>query len=100
MWILRRNRKGKFTTIDYLSKESKISEENRYELTRTSLIIMNRADKNGVIGAIGTSHLNIWLTRKKNPRINFILGPTLISVKGLDALKLMTITRNLDGNPP
>jgi hypothetical protein len=86
-------------TIDYLSKESKISEENRYELYRTlAYYYESRSDKNGVIGALDKS-LEYVADKKEESRINFILGQRY-QREGLDALAYDYYKKALDGNPP
>ena len=86
-------------TIDYLSKESKISEENRYELYRTlAYYYESRADKNGVIGALDKA-LEYVDDKKEESRINFILAQRYQG-EGLDALAYDYYIKALDGNPP
>jgi hypothetical protein len=86
-------------TIDYLSKESKISEENRYELYLTlAYYYQSRSDKNGVIGALDKA-LGYVTDKKEESRINFILGQRY-QREGLDALAYDYYTKALDGNPP
>jgi hypothetical protein len=86
-------------TIDYLSKESKISEENRYELYRTlAYYYESRSDKNGVIGALDKA-LEYVTDKKEESRINFILGQRY-QREGLDALAYDYYKKALDGNPP
>jgi len=86
-------------TIDYLSKESKISEENRYELYRTlAYYYESRSDKNGVIGALDKA-LEYVSDKKEESRINFILAQRY-QREGLDALAYNYYKSALDGNPP
>lgn len=86
-------------TIDYLSKESKISEENRYDLYRTlAYYYESRSDKNGVIGALDKA-LEYVTDKKEESRINFILAQRY-QREGLDALAYDYYKKSLDGNPP
>lgn len=86
-------------TIDYLSKESGISDENRYELYRTLAYYYEvRDDANGIIGALDRA-LEYGEDKKEKSRINFILAQ-LYQREGLDALAYDYYKRALDGNPP
>ena len=86
-------------TIDYLSKESNISEENRYELYRTlAYYYESRQDKNGIIGALDKA-LEYVGDKKEESRINFILAQRYQRI-GLDALAYDYYKKALDGNPP
>ncbi len=86
-------------TIDYLSKETEISEENRYELYRTlAYYYESRSDKVGVIGALDKA-LDYKQDTKETSRINFILAQ-YYQGEGLDALAYSYYYRALEGNPP
>lgn len=95
---LREYEKANFT-IDYLSKETEISEENRYELYRTlAYYYESRSDKVGVIGALDKA-LDYKQEPKETSRINFILAQ-YYQAEGLDALAYSYYYRALEGNPP
>ena len=95
---LREYEKANFT-IDYLSKETEISEENRYELYRTlAYYYETRSDKVGVIGALDKA-LDYEQDNKETSRINFILAQ-YYQGEGLDALAYSYYYRALEGNPP
>ncbi|MAN88607.1 MAG: gliding motility protein [Algoriphagus sp.] len=86
-------------TIDYLSKESKINEENRYELYRTlAYYYEKRRDRSGVIGALDKA-TEYAQDKKETSRINFILAQ-LYQREGLDALAFDYYKKAQEGNPP
>ncbi|MDF2158874.1 tetratricopeptide repeat protein [Algoriphagus sp. CAU 1675] len=86
-------------TIDYLSKESGISDENRYELYRTlAYYYENRADRSGVIGALDKA-IEYSKDAKEASRINFILAQRY-QREGLDALAYDFYKKAQEGNPP
>lgn len=86
-------------TIDYLSKESGINEENRFELYKTlAYYYETRGDKNGVIGAL-VKALEYVQDKKEESRINFILAQRY-QREGLDALAHDFYMEALGGNPP
>ncbi len=86
-------------TIDYLSKEKDISEENRYELYRTlAYYYESRDDNNGIIGALDKA-LEYASDKKEESRINFILAQRYQRL-GLDALAYDYYKKALEGNPP
>ncbi|MBB6326139.1 tetratricopeptide (TPR) repeat protein [Algoriphagus iocasae] len=86
-------------TIDYLSKESGINDENRYELYRTlAYYYESRRDANGVIGAL-VKALEYVDDKKEESRINFILAQRY-QRSGLDALAFDFYNKALAGNPP
>ncbi|WP_026953068.1 type IX secretion system periplasmic lipoprotein PorW/SprE [Algoriphagus mannitolivorans] len=86
-------------TIDYLSKESGINDENRYELYRTlAYYYESRQDPNGVIGALDRA-LEYVDNAKEKSRINFILAQRY-QREGLDALAYDYYNKSKDGNPP
>ncbi|MFN3760070.1 MAG: gliding motility protein [Algoriphagus aquaeductus] len=86
-------------TIDYLSKESGISDENRYELFKTlAYYYETRSDQNGVIGALDRA-VEYAKDKKELSRIHFILAQRY-QREGLDALAFDYYKRALDGNPP
>lgn len=86
-------------TIDYLSKETGISEKNRYELYRTlAYYYEKRGDKSGVIGALDKA-IEYSQDKKEASRINFILAQRY-QREGFDALAYEYYQKSLDGNPP
>lgn len=86
-------------TIDYLSKETEISDPNRYDLFRTlAYYYESRADQNGVIGALDRA-VSFAQDKKEESRIYFILAQRY-QREGLDALAYDYYRRSLDGNPP
>ena len=86
-------------TIDYLSKETGISDENRYELYRTlAYYYERRGDKNGVIGALDKA-IEYSQSNKEESRINFILAQRY-QREGFDALAHEYYEKSLSGNPP
>ncbi|WP_332911632.1 hypothetical protein [Algoriphagus boritolerans] len=86
-------------TIDYLSKETEISDENRFELFKTlAYYYESRADQNGVIGALDRA-VAFAPDKKEESRINFILAQRY-QREGLDALAYDYYRKALDGNPP
>lgn len=86
-------------TIDYLSKESEISDENRYNLFKTlAYYYESRADQNGVIGALDRA-VAYAPDKKEESRINFILAQRY-QREGIDALAFDYYRKSLDGNPP
>ena len=86
-------------TIDYLSKETEISEENRFELFKTlAYYYESRADQNGVIGALDRA-AGYAKDNKELSRINFILAQRY-QREGLDALAYDYYKKSLEGNPP
>ncbi len=86
-------------TIDYLSKETEITDANRYELFRTlAYYYESRADQNGVIGALDRA-VSFAQDKKEESRIYFILAQRY-QREGLDALAYDYYRRSLEGNPP
>ncbi|MGM0946895.1 MAG: tetratricopeptide repeat protein [Bacteroidota bacterium] len=86
-------------TIDYLSKETEINDENRFELYRTlAYYYERRSDKNGVIGALDKA-LEYAKNPKEKSRINFILAQRY-QREGLDALAYDFYQKAQEGNPP
>ncbi|GAB3231654.1 gliding motility protein [Algoriphagus aestuariicola] len=86
-------------TIDYLSKESEISDENRFALFKTlAYYYETRADQNGVIGALDRAVAYVP-DKKEESRIHFILAQRY-QKEGLDALAYDYYRKSLDGNPP
>ncbi len=86
-------------TIDYLSKEKNISDENRYELYRTlAYYYESRNDQNGVLSALDKA-LEYEQDKKEASRINFILAQRYQRA-GLDALAYDYYKRAQEGNPP
>jgi hypothetical protein len=86
-------------TIDYLSKETDISDENRFTLFKTlAYYYETRADQNGVIGALDRA-VGYALDKKEESRIHFILAQRY-QKEGLDALAYDYYRKSLDGNPP
>ncbi len=85
--------------IDYLSKETEISEENRYELFKTlAYYYESRQDQNGVIGALDRA-VEYAQDKKELSRLHFILAQQYQRA-GLDALAFDFYKKSLDGNPP
>lgn len=86
-------------TIDYLSKEKQISDENRYELYRTlAYYYEKRGDKSGVIGALDKA-IEYSQNNKEESRINFILAQRY-QKEGFDALAHEYYEKSFAGNPP
>jgi tetratricopeptide (TPR) repeat protein len=86
-------------TIDYLSKEAGINDENRYDLYRTlAYYYEKRGDINGVIGALDKA-LNHTKDKKEKSRLYFILAQ-LYQRESLDALAYDYYQKSLGGNPP
>lgn len=86
-------------TIDYLSKESGINDENRYDLYRTlAYYYEKRGDKNGVIGALDKA-VDYASDKKEKSRLYFILAQ-LYQRESLDALAHDYYKKSLGGNPP
>lgn len=86
-------------TIDYLSKESGINDDNRYELYRTlAYYYEKRNDRNGVIGALDKA-IEYSKDKKEESRINFILAQRY-QREGLDALAYDFYRKAQEGNPP
>ncbi|MCH7413990.1 gliding motility protein [Belliella sp. R4-6] len=85
--------------IDYLSKESKINKENRYQLFKTlAYYYHTKDDVEGKIGALDKA-LGYSKDKKDKSRINFILAQ-LYQREGLDALAYSYYQEALKGNPP
>ena len=86
-------------TIDYLSKETEISDENRFDLFKTlAYYYETRTDQNGIIGALDRA-VEYAPDKKEESRINFILAQRY-QREGLDALAYDFYRKSLDGNPP
>ncbi|WP_026968897.1 tetratricopeptide repeat protein [Algoriphagus terrigena] len=86
-------------TIDYLSKETEISDENRFTLFKTlAYYYETRIDQNGVIGALDRA-VEYSPDKKEESRINFILAQRY-QREGLDALAYDYYRKSLEGNPP
>ncbi|WP_057939154.1 type IX secretion system periplasmic lipoprotein PorW/SprE [Algoriphagus resistens] len=86
-------------TIDYLSKETGISKENRYDLYRTlAYYYEKRGDRSGVIGALDKA-IEYSQDKKEASRINFILAQRY-QREGFDALAFEYYEKSLEGNPP
>ncbi|MCH6199017.1 gliding motility protein [Aquiflexum sp. LQ15W] len=85
--------------IDFLSKESGISSENKFLLYKTlAYYYHNRGELNGKIGALDKS-LGYTKDKKEKSRINFILGQ-LYQREGIDALAYDYYMKSVKGNPP
>ncbi|MCL6258488.1 gliding motility protein [Aquiflexum sp. TKW24L] len=85
--------------IDFLSKESGISSENKFLLYKTlAYYYHKRGELNGKIGALDKS-LSHTKDKKEKSRINFILGQ-LYQKEGIDALAYDYYNKALRGNPP
>ncbi len=99
LYVDRREYENANFTIDYLSKETEISDPNRYELFRTlAYYYETRSDQNGIIGALDRA-VEYAQDKKEESRINFILAQRY-QREGLDALAYDYYRRSLDGNPP
>lgn len=86
-------------TIDYLSKETEITEKNRFQLYLTlAHYYESRGDKNGVIGSL-QKVLDYKQSSKENSRINFLLAQ-YYQEEGLDAPAYSYYIKSLEGNPP
>ena len=86
-------------TIDYLSKEDEINDENRFSLFKTlAYYYETRADQNGVIAALDRA-VPYAPEKKEESRINFILAQRY-QREGLDAMAHDYYQRSLEGNPP
>lgn len=85
--------------IDFLSKESGISSENKFLLYKTlAYYYHKRGELNGKIGALDKS-LSHTKDKKEKSRINFILGQ-LYQREGIDALAYDYYLKSVKGNPP
>jgi outer membrane protein assembly factor BamD (BamD/ComL family) len=85
-------------TIDYLSKETDISNDNTFDLYKTlAYYYEKRADQNGVIGALDRA-LNYTSDKKERSRLYFILAQRY-QREGLDALAFDYFQKSLEGNP-
>ncbi|TVP45689.1 MAG: gliding motility protein [Mongoliibacter sp.] len=85
--------------IDFLSKESRISKENRFLLYKTlAYYYETREDVNGKIGALDKA-LDYTKDRDERSRINFILAQ-LYQREELDALAFSYYQEADKGNPP
>jgi hypothetical protein len=99
LYIDRREYEKANFTIDYLSKETGISEENRFQLFKTlAYYYETRSDQNGVIGALDRA-VGYAPDKKEKSRINFILAQRY-QREGLDALAYDYYRKSLEGNPP
>lgn len=86
-------------TIDYLSKEIEISDENRFSLFKTlAYYYESKGDQNGVIAALDRA-VPYASDKKVESRINFILAQRY-QREGLDAMAHNYYQKSLDGNPP
>jgi len=85
--------------IDFLSKESAISSENKFQLYKTlAYYYHKRGELNGKIGALDKS-LGYTKDKKEKSRINFILAQ-LYQREGIDALAYDYFMKAIKGNPP
>ena len=85
-------------TIDYLSKETEINNDNTFDLYKTlAYYYEKRADQNGVIGALDRA-LNYTSDKKERSRLYFILAQRY-QREGLDALAFDYFQKSLEGNP-
>lgn len=85
--------------IDYLSKESRISKDNRFLLYKTlAYYYESREDINGKIGALDKA-LDYTKDKDERSRINFILAQ-LYQREELDALAYGYYKEADKGNPP
>ena len=85
--------------IDFLSKESGISKENKFRLYKALAYYYDRRDDiNGKVGSLDKA-LGFTKDKKEKSRINFILAQ-LYQREGLDALAYSYYTEAVKGNPP
>lgn len=99
LYVDRREYENANFTIDYLSKETEISDENRFTLFQTlAYYYETRSDQNGIIGALDRA-LEVAQDKKEESRINFILAQRY-QQEGLDALAYDYYQKSLAGNPP
>ncbi len=85
--------------IDFLSKESGISKENKFLLYKTLAYYYDRReDVNGKVGSLDKA-LGFTKDKKEKSRINFILAQ-LYQREGLDALAYTYYLEAVKGNPP
>lgn len=99
LYIDEKNYEDANFAIDYLSKETGISEENRYELFKTlAYYYESRQDQNGVIGALDRA-VEYAKDKKELSRLHFILAQQYQRA-GLDALAFDFYNKSLEGNPP
>lgn len=99
LYIDEKNYEDANFTIDYLSKETEINDENRYDLFKTlAYYYESRTDANGVIGALDRA-IEYADDNKELSRLNFILAQ-YYQRAGLDALAYDFYRKSLDGNPP
>ena len=85
--------------IDFLSKESGINAENKFQLYKTlAYYYHKRGELNGKIGALDKS-LSYTKDKKEKSRINFILAQ-LYQREGIDALAYDYYIKSIKGNPP
>lgn len=85
--------------IDFLSKESGISSENKFQLYKTlAYYYHKREELNGKIGSLDKS-LSFTKNKKEKSRINFILAQ-LYQREGIDALAYDYYMKAIKGNPP
>ena len=86
-------------TIDYLSKETDINDDNTFALYKTlAYYYETKGDQNGVIGALDRA-ANYTKDKKERSRIHFILAQRY-QEEGLDALAFDYYQKSLEGNPP
>ncbi len=99
LYVDRREYENANFTIDYLSKETEISDPNRFTLFKTLAYYYEiRSDQNGVIGALDRA-VEVAQDKKEESRINFILAQRY-QQEGLDALAYDYYQKSLAGNPP
>lgn len=85
--------------IDFLSKESGISKENKFHLFKTlAYYYHKREDINGKVGSLDKA-LGFTKDKKEKSRINFIMAQ-LYQREGLDALAYDYYIQSVKGNPP
>lgn len=86
-------------TIDYLSKEADISDQNRFDLYLTLAHYYEmRGDRNGVIGALDRA-IDYAKNNKEASRLRFILAQCY-QQEGMDNLAHDYFLKSLEGNPP
>lgn len=85
--------------IDYLTKETGISSENKFHLYKNLAYYYDkRGEINGKLGSLDRS-LSYTRNKKEKSRTNFIIAQ-LYQREGLDALAYDYYQKSLKGNPP
>jgi len=86
-------------TIDYLSKETGINDDNAFALYKTlAYYYETKGDQQGIIGALDKA-VDYTKNKKERSRIHFILAQRY-QREGVDALAFDYYKKSLEGNPP